>query len=78
MEVSIRTKKVMREVSDDAIKDSGIFIDLGHADSPIKGYLDFVDDTALNVIFLVDCIDCDAVLADYFCNLCFRYVVDSE
>ena len=43
-------------------------------DGLFKGCLDWVDDVALDVIFLVEGSDCDVVLSDTFYNLCCRSI----
>ena len=71
-------RKVLYEVDDVSIKDSVVFVDFWNEERLIKGYLDQVDDGALDVICLVEGIDINVVLEDDFCSLLCRYILESE
>ena len=71
-------RKVLYEVDDVSIKDSVVFVDFWNEERLIKGYLDQVDDGALDVICLVEGIDINVVLENDFCSLLCRYILESE
>ena len=69
-DVTIGDKEVCHEVNDGALKNSYILIYLGREDRLVQGFLDLVDDRALNTVGLMQVRDGYVVAPEIFCDLC--------